>query len=754
MAALARWCLGHRLLVLLLWIGVLLGAAVGSAAAGSAYSNTFDLPGTESARAADRMADAFPERGGDADTVVWRVERGSVRDAGVRERMTAALDDIARLPDVGSVEGPYTKGGGARVSGDGRIAYAEVTFTKQAFDLKAENTEKVIDRARQARTDGLKVELGGVAVEYAQQPPEGLAESVAIVAAALVLFLAFGSLFAMLLPVLTGIFAVGSAVSLLALLSHGFALPDVAPVLGSLIGLGVGIDYALFVVTRHRKGMRAGLAPGDAVVQAVNTSGRAVLFAGGTVCVSLLAMFALNMRFLNGIAVATALTVVLSVIAAVTLLPAVLGMLGPKVLSRRERRGTAAGGARPGTAGSGLAARWAAFVERGPRAVAAVALAVMVVLALPAFSLRLGATDQGNHPESQTTRQAYDLLAEGFGPGFNGPLLLVADVPKGSEGGEGGGGGAGGGGQEGAADVTALVEEVRGTPGVAQVTRLPVPAGAAKGSGTAIVQAVPETSPQDERTDRLIDDLRSLGSGPRYAPLHVEVGGGTATQKDFAEEIGERLPLFIGIIVVLGALLLMVAFRSVVVALMSAVLNLIAAAASFGLIVAFFQWGWGIDLLGMGKEGPIIAYMPAFMLPMLFGLSMDYQVFLVSRMHEEWVHTKDNARSVRAGLVGTSRVINSAALIMIAVFGSFILSPDSAAVMTGVALAGSVALDAFVLRMMLVPAATLLLGARTWWLPAPLDKALPYVAVEPPPTGQAPMPPRTDRANRQERADR
>lgn len=493
-----------------------------------------------------------------------------------------------------------------------------------------------------------------------------------------------------------------------------------SPVLGSLIGLGVGIDYALFVVTRHRKGVRAGLVPEDAVVQAINTSGRAVLFAGGTVCVSLLAMFALNMRFLNGIAMATVLTVILSVIAAVTLLPAVLGMLGTKVLSRRGRSRMAAGGARPEMAGSGLAVRWAAFVERRPRVVTVVALAVMIVLALPAFSLRLGATDQGNHPESQTTRQAYDLLSEGFGPGSNGPLLVVADVPKG---------------RAGEAAITRLAEEVRGEPGIERVTRLPAPAG----TGTAVLQAIPGTSPQEKRTDQLSDRLRgTLGSGPECRALNVEVGGGTATQKDFAEEIGERLPLFIGIIVVLGALLLMLAFRSVVVALMSAVLNLLAAAASFGLIVAFFQWGWGIDLLGLGKEGPIIAYMPAFMLPMLFGLSMDYQVFLISRMHEEWVHTKDNARSVRAGLVGTSRVINSAALIMIAVFGSFILSPDSAAVMTGVALAGSVALDAFILRMMLVPAVALLLGKRTWWLPAALDRALPHVAVEAPPTGPGP----------------
>ncbi|MGX1882860.1 MMPL family transporter [Streptomyces sp. NPDC055287] len=715
MVTIARWCLKHRLVVLLLWVGMLFGSGAASVAAGDDYSNAFDLPGTESARATDRMTEAFPELAGDANTVVWQVEDGSVRDAEIRSRMTAALEDVAKLPDVGTVAGPYGADGAGRISEDGRTAYAEVTFTKQAFDLEAENTEKVVERAEEARSDGLRVELGGQAIEYAQVPPEGLAELVAIVAAAIVLFVAFGSLFAMLLPLVTGIFAVGTAVSLLAVFSKAVTLPDAAPILGSLVGLGVGIDYALFVVTRHRRGLKAGLTPAEAAERALNTSGRAVLFAGGTVCIALLAMFALGMQFLNGIAVATTLTVVLSVLAAVTLLPAMLGILGMKVLSRRERRRLAAEGPQGAESASAWAVRWAGFVERSPRMVAVVALAVMVALALPSLSLRLGTNDQGNHAESQTTRQAYDLLADGFGPGFNGPLLLVVDTPRAGD---------------DRAAVDGLAQQVEDISGVARVAVLPP----SKDGRTALVQVVPSTSPQDEKTDRLIDRLRSdvVPAAERDTGISVDVGGGTAIQKDFAAEIGDRLPLFIALIVLLGALLLMLAFRSIVVPLMSALMNVIAAAASFGLIVAFFQWGWGIDLLGMGKEGPIIAYMPAFMLPMLFGLSMDYQVFLVSRMHEEWVHSKDNARAVRAGLVDTSRVINSAALIMIAVFSSFILSPDRAAVMTGVALAGAVALDAFILRMMLVPALMLLLGKKNWWLPAGLDRVLPHVAVEAP----------------------
>ncbi|MFI1333408.1 MMPL family transporter [Streptomyces sp. NPDC020845] len=718
MAAWARWCLRHRLVVLLLWVGALFGTAVASGVAGSAYANVFGFPGTESSRAMERMEKAFPQRAGDTDSVVWEVDQGkSVKDPAVRERMSAALTDIGKLPEVGTVVSPYEPEGARQISENGRIAYAEVTFTKQAFELRKENIQKVVDRAEEARTAGLRVELGGQAIEQTQEPPAGLSEAVGIVAAAVVLFLAFGSLFAMLLPLLNAIFAVGTGLSALILLSHVVDLPDVAPLMGSLIGLGVGIDYALFIVTRHRKGLRAGLDPAESATRALDTSGRAVLFAGGTVCIALLAMFSLDLSFLNGIAIAATLTTLLSVAAAVTLLPAMFGFLGHRVLSRKERRALAEEGPREGEKPGGRAVRWASFVERRPKALAAVALVVMAVLAIPTLSLRLGTNDQGNQPESQTTRKAYDLLAEGFGPGFNGPLLMVADVSGGAV-------------EQRALD--GLVRRVNGTEGVVRAVRLPAPPGTAK--DTAVVQVVPTTSPQSEKTDRLIDTLRDdiVPAAERGTALEVDIGGATAIQKDFASVIGERLPPFIALIVGLGALLLLVAFRSVVVPLTAAVMNLIAAAASFGVLVAIFQWGWGMDLLGLGKEGPIISFLPVIMLPLLFGLSMDYQVFLVSRMHEEWVHTKDNARAVRAGLADTSRVINCAALIMICVFSSFILSGDRGGVMAGLGLAGSVALDAFILRMVLVPALMQLIGRANWWLPRAIDKRLPHLAVDPP----------------------
>ncbi|WP_037782288.1 MMPL family transporter [Streptomyces sp. HGB0020] len=709
----ARWCYRHRLVVLLLWVGALFGVGFTASNAGTNYANVFSLPDTDSKSAYDLMQKAFPSTSGDTDTVVWKVDDGSVRDQAVRSRVQPALDSIAKMPGVGEVTSPYAGArGAAQISGDGKIAYAQLTFTQRANEVPKDLVQNVVDTAQDAERSGLQVELGGQAIQRIQEPPQGLSEMVGIVAAAVVLFLAFGSLFAMLLPIAIAVFGVGMGLFSTQLLSHSTDVPDIAPLLASLIGLGVGIDYALFIVTRHRRGIQRGLDPEESAVTALNTSGRAVLFAGGTVCIALAGMLVTRLRFLDGVVIATSLTVVLSVLAATTLLPALLGLLGPRVLSRRQRRRLAAGGTSrsseaesgggPETeTASGLAARWSVNVQRRPRRIAALALVVMAVLAIPVLSLRLGATDQGNDDASTTTRQAYDLLADGFGPGFNGPLQVV------SEGG----------------DTATLVKGIESAPGVARVAALP-PA-----KGVTVIQVVPTTSPQSEQTDDLIDTLRDEVIPQAGAQAHV--GGVTAVSKDFASVTGDRLPLFIATIIGLGFLLLLVAFRSLVVPLTAAVMNLVAAAASFGVLVAIFQWGWGLDLLGLGKEGPINAFLPVIMLSLLFGLSMDYQVFLVSRMHEEWVHTRDNARAVRVGLAETSRVINSAALIMVCVFLAFVLSGDSGAAMAGVGLAAAVALDAFILRTALVPAAMHLLGKSNWWLPAWLEKRLPHLAVEP-----------------------
>lgn len=705
MAALARWCYRHRLVVLVLWVGALFGLGAAGSSAGTNYSNSFSLPDTDSTHAYDLMVKAFPQRSGDTDTVVWRVREGSARDASVRARIEPALGEIAGMKGVGEVASPYTPAGAAQISKDGRIAYAQITFAEQANGVPKGLIEDVVDTAQDAERAGLQVELGGQAIARIQEPPTGTAEMVGLAAAAVVLFLAFGSLFAMVLPLVVAIFGVGTGMLSTTLLSHATDVPEVAPLLGSLIGLGVGIDYALFIVTRHRKGILRGMAPEDSAVTALNTSGRAVLFAGGTVCIALAGMLVMNMRFLNGVVIATSLTVVLSVLAAITLLPALLGVLGPRVLSRRQRRRLAAVGPEPEES-SGVAARWSATVQKRPKSIALLAVVVMAALAIPVLSLRLGATDQGNHKKDTTTRQAYDLLAEGFGPGFNGPLQLVAKDAE-------------------PAAVRTLVGTVRSMEGVAQAVALPSPPG----SGVTVIQVVPTTSPQSEETDQLIDTLRDKVIPQSGDEIHV--GGVTAIFKDFAAVTGDRLPYFIGTIIALGFLLLLIAFRSLVVPLTAALMNLIAAASSFGVLVAIFQWGWGAEALGLGKEGPITAFLPVIMLSLLFGLSMDYQVFLVSRMHEEWVHTQDNARAVRVGLAETSRVINCAALIMICVFSAFVLSGDMEGAMAGIGLAAAVALDAFILRTALVPAAMHLLGRSNWWLPAGLEKRLPHLAVEP-----------------------
>ncbi|MFC8075402.1 MMPL family transporter [Streptomyces sp. NPDC057307] len=732
MEAWARWCYRHKLVVLVLWVGALAGLGVAGGTAGGNYANMFGIPGTDSSRAYDRMAEVFPESAGDTVNVVWRVDSGAVGDSAVRDRLEPALDRIGSLPGVGDVAGPYGPGpgGAARISEDGRTAYAQVTFAQQADAVPKELVQDVVDTARDAERAGLQVELGGQAITRISEPPTGLAELVGILAAGVVLFLAFGSLFSMLLPITVAVFGVGTGLMSTLLLSHVVDVPEVASLLGSLIGLGVGIDYALFIVTRHRRALLGGRSPEDSAALALNTAGRAVLFAGGTVCIALAGMLVTRMSFLEGVVIATSLTVVLSVLAAITLLPALLGLLGERVLSRRQRRRLAADGPEPAEA-KGPAARWSATVQRRPRAIAAVAVVVMAALAIPVLSLRLGATDQGNHPESQTTRQAYDLLAEGFGPGFNGPLQLVAETGELGDPGS----------PDVKAAVDALVERVAADDGVAMAAAMPVPS--ASPVPVTVIQVVPTTSPQDAGTDRLIDRLRDdviPDSG-----MEVHVGGVTAVFKDFSSVTADRMPLFIATIIGLGFLLLLLAFRSVVVPLTAAVMNLVAAAASFGVLVAIFQWGWGAELLGFGKEGPITAFLPVIMLSMLFGLSMDYQVFLVSRMHEEWVHTKDNARAVRVGLAETSRVINSAALIMICVFGAFVLSGDTEGAVAGVGLAAAVALDAFVLRTALVPAAMHLLGRANWWLPGWLDSRLPHLAVEapetaPPTTADEPSP--------------
>jgi putative drug exporter of the RND superfamily len=718
LSALARWCYRHRLIVVLLWVVAVAGLGVASKAVGSAYSDNFSLPGTESTKALQLLQKSLPAQSGDSATVVWQTGAGgTVQDPAVRQRMTATLGKLAKLPSVTSVTSPYGPRGARQISKDGRTAYAQISFDQLGNKLPKADVQRVVDTAEQARTAGLRVELGGNPISQTERTPPSSSEAVGVLAAAIVLFIAFGSLFAMLLPIMTAIAGVGTGLLTVGLLTHALDIGQIGPILGALIGLGVGIDYALFIVTRHRTGLRSGMTVEDSVVKAIDTSGRAVLFAGATVVIALLGMLVLGMSFLNGMAIASATTVVATVLAAITLLPALLGFLGMRTLSRRERRLTAAGT----PSGGGVWQRWASVVQRRPGLLSTVAIVVIAVLTVPVFSLRLGSSDAGNDPSSTTTRQAYDLLATGFGPGFNGPLQLVAQTPA-------------------PADRQALgrlVDQVGHLKGVASVAAPPMPPG----SKIGIVQVVPTTSPQSKQTSDLIGRLRHdvVPAAERGTTMKVYVGGATAIFVDFAGVLTGKLPLFLGVIIALGFILLLVAFRSLLVPATAAVMNVLAAGASFGVIVAFFQWGWGSELIGLGAAGPVEAFLPVIMLSVLFGLSMDYQVFLVSRMHEEWVHTRDNARAVNVGQAQTGRVITAAATIMIAVFIAFVFGGQRVIAEFGIGLAAAVALDAFILRTVLVPSVMHLFGAGNWWLPKWLDRRLPHLSVDPPDDDPVPL---------------
>jgi RND superfamily putative drug exporter len=720
MSAIARWCFRRRFVVIATWVVVLIGLSVLAQTIKSDYNNTFQVPGTSSATAQELLAKAVPAQAGDSDTIVWRVSHGTVRDAAVTARMAGVLRRIATMPEVAAVTSPYGPHAAAQISLDRRIAYATVQFTSQADNLVKADITRVINTAEAARAPGLDVQLGGPAIESAEQTPLGVSSAVGVLAAAVVLFIAFGSLLAMVLPIVTAIAGVGGGLLAVSLLTHAMSVTSLAPILGSLIGLGVGVDYALFIVTRHRRGLQSGLAPEEAAVKAIDTSGRAVLFAGGTVCIALLGIFVLGMTFLNGLAVACALTVVFTVAAAVTLLPALLGVFGMRVLSRRQRRRLA--GRVTALGSGGLWARLSGTVERRPAVLATAAAAVMVILAIPVLSVRLGSSDQGNDPSSSTTRQAYDLLVKGFGPGFNGPLLLVARTSSPAD----------------AVALRLLEARLPQTANVANVRTL------AATPGTSVIQVAPGTSPEATATSDLVATFRdhAIPAAERGTTLRVYIGGVTATSADFATVVAGKMPWFLLAIVGLSFLLLVAAFRSLLIPATAAVMNLLAAAATFGVLTAFFQWGWGTDAFGLGKAGPIEAYLPVLTLAILFGLSMDYQVFLISRMNEEWVRGRDNRRAVRTGQLETARVITAAATIMICVFLTFSLLGQRDVAEFGIGLAAAVALDAFLLRTILVPALMHVFGDANWWLPRWLDCHLPHLAIEPPEnTPAAPTPP-------------
>ncbi|HEX4521093.1 MAG TPA: MMPL family transporter [Gaiellaceae bacterium] len=714
MRALATWCVRRRRVVVGAWLVALVGLTFLSHSIGSTYKDSFSLSGTQSFDALNLLQKVAPRAAGDHEQIVFAVDRGKVTDPAVRSQVEAMLDRVGKLPTVASVASPYASTGAEQIAKSGRIAFANVVLNKQSIGITKDEADTFVKTAEAGDGHGVQVDVQGQVAKAASQ---GSVNSVGLgVAAALVvLLLVFGSLLAATLPLITAGIALGSAVAVIALLSHLMDVASFSSELALLIGLGVGVDYALFIVVRHRQGLQAGKTMTQSIVDAVDTSGRAVMFAGITVCVALLGMFALGVSFLYGVAVAASAAVVLTVAAALTLLPALLGFFGTRVLPRKARRALAAGELTSSDASGGWA-RWANTVRDRPALIAGAAAVLMLVFAIPFFSMRLGSADAGSDPSSSTTRRAYDLLAEGFGPGYNGPLQLVAQVQGPAQ-------------ERAFAKVVATVAKTGGVVRVGPTTVIPGAKGAA---GVALADAYPTGSPQDASTTTLLHHLRSdvVPAASAGSGVNVLIGGQTAIFDDFSTVLSNKLPLFVGVVVLISFLLLMAVFRSLLIPVIAACMNLLVAGASFGVITAVFQWGWAAGLLGIDKTGPIEAFVPVMMFAIVFGLSMDYMVFLVSRIYEEWHRTSDNRLAVTRGLAATGRTITAAAAIMILVFGAFILGGERVIMLFGLGLAGAVLLDALVVRVALVPGLMLLTGKANWWLPAWLDRALPHLNVE------------------------
>jgi RND superfamily putative drug exporter len=653
-----------------------------------------------------------PKQAGDTEQVVVATSGGAtLTDPAVRTQVSALLTRLATLPNVTSVGSPYGGGGGGQMSADRTVAFANLTYDKQGDTISKAAAKTMVTTARSFDTANLKVAVNGQVAQKANRASLG-GVGFGIAAAAVVLLLVFGSLLAMSLPLLSALVALLVATSVIGMLTHVINMPDFTSQLVLLIGLGVGVDYALFIVTRFRQGLEAGKDIEAAVVAAVDTSGRAVIFAGTIVCIAMLGMFALGVGLLTGAGIAASIGVLFTMATSITLLPAMLGFIGPRVLSRRQRARLNGSEA---INQSGVWWRWSSFVARRPAGPSLVALALLVLLAIPFFHMRLGSSDAGNDAPSTTTRQAYDLLAKGFGPGFNGPLQIAAQLSGPSD----------------QAALDRVVTAVSHQPGVVNVTAPRILSNSG-GVEVATFQAFPSTSPQAGATTSLIHTLRNHVIPPAEAGsgLHVYIGGNTATFADFSSVLGSKLPLFVTIVVLLSFLLLAIVFRSLLIPLASAIMNLLSVGAAFGVLSAAYVWGWGGSLLHASRAGPIEAFIPVMMFAILFGLSMDYQVFLVSRIHEEWQRTGDNTEAVKRGLSLSGRTITAAAAIMILVFGSFILGGERDIKEFGLGLAGSVLLDAFLIRVALVPALMFVAGRANWWFPRSLDRVLPRLSVE------------------------
>ncbi|WP_405656834.1 MMPL family transporter [Streptomyces sp. RK9] len=734
--------------VIAAWLIAATLAVLAAVAFGGRTADSMTAPGLDSGRAAELIERAGTgQEGMTAQVVVTPLDDGATffDDDSARTALTRLRAEVKRLPHVLGTSDPAGALGargdtavrGGLVSADGRIAVVRVQYPDQSR-LSAEDLDALVDLGDRLRAElPLRIEMGGSLFYAFSDPDGGVSELIGLLAAAAILFLAFGSLVAAALPIGMAVFGLTVGVATMTVLAGVTDVPTFAPVLGSMVGLGVGIDYALFVLARHREYLARGLDPHEAAGRAVATAGRPVVFAGGTVVVSILGMAVANVPFMTVGGLAVSIVVLTMVLASVTLLPAFLGAAGPR-LARAGRIGRALRTRKPGrltrrratAAGAAPAAgwrRWIGHVSRHPVPYAVGAAGLLLTATLPVLGLRVGLPDDGSQPHSRTERRAYDLVAEGFGPGTNGPLVVAAD-PADDPG-----------------VVDRLVATVAADPGIASVA----PARVDRATGVATLVVFPTTSPQDKATADTIARLRTdvLPSAIGHGPARAHVGGAAASLSDVGQRTSQRLPLFVAAVLAMSFLLLMLVFRSVVVPLKAVLLNLLSIGAAYGIMVAVFQWGWGSALIGLEATVPIVSFIPMFLFAILFGLSMDYEVFLLSRVREEYVRTGDNGTAIVEGVAGTARIITSAALIMVAVFLSFAVADDPSTKMFGLGLATAILIDATVVRMVLVPATMTLLGRANWWLPGWLDRLLPRgpVGADAESRGEAPCPRLVDR---------
>jgi RND superfamily putative drug exporter len=725
MKSIAELAVRRRWLVVAGWVVFVIAVqGIAGAMGGASYKDTFSLPHTETASVAQLLQDAgLNNRNGAAGTVVLKNRTGAF--TAPPPQLKPALAEVCTSGNqVALIASPWesidcSKSDAAAPGNPGLLnsahgsttALVSITWANDHYD--AVLFKNVYDQLKTLRSDSLQIEFTGNAFTgIGQSDGSGSSVFIGFLAALIILALVFRTVAATVLPLASAVVALVSGLGVIYILSHAINVSNITPYLAELMVIGVGVDYALFIVTRHRRNLRRGMPVAESIVNAINTSGRAVLFAGTTVCIAILGLIALGVSFFNGMAVATALAVGLTMIASLSLLPALLSLFGLKVLPRRQRAAVRAGefiDDRP----VGFWARWSQFVARRRIVVAIVSGAVMVAIALPFFSLQLGASDQGSDPNSSTTRAGYDLIASDFGVGYNSALEAVVSGPGASD----------------PAYLERVAKALSAVPGVDPASLGTTPLT----ENIAFVTFKTTTSPQSEKTYTLVRHLRSTTLPPLYdgTANRIYTYGDTAVNVDFATVLARKMPLFIAVVVGLSFILLLIAFRSLVIPLTAAVMNLLAAGGSFGLVVAIFQYGWLSDSMGAGPGGPIDAWIPVMLFAILFGLSMDYQVFLVSRMHEEWVHTRDNKRSVTIGQGETGGIITAAAAIMIAVFLGFVISPGRPIKIFGTGLAAAVFLDAFVLRTMLVPSAMHIVGKANWYLPKWLERVTPRVSVEP-----------------------